>query len=239
MSVKKLTFGLQPENKAFRVSSMAGIIVDALLEARGKEISDTYFTQIAETANKGVVSLMNEKAGNTLIIDRQNVALTKSAYPNGHVKLDESFAEFKVIWGIIQKVVKFKEIRRIGIVAEHRFDVAQNNNIELIGALTKLPSCNSPANFTLHYESRIPAKSGAIIDTAKGGFTNFIYDYYDSSLDTSVPEEGKINANFDYQQYYSPSLDTRIVEEMEAHFYAFKKEQAIFEGELVRLGLRK
>ena len=239
MSVKKLTLGLQPETTTFRVSSMAGIVVDAILDARGTDIPDTYYTQIAETGKTGTISLMNEKKGNVLLVDRQNVAFTKSAYPNGHVNLDETISEFKNIWSIVQKVVKLKGIRRIGLVAEHRFEPEKNNNIELLRTLTRLPERSNPAHFSLHYESRIPPKAGDSIDTAKGAFTNLIYDFYDSALDTSVPEAGKLNANLDYQKYYAPSLDAKIVDEIEAHYYAFKKELATFESELVKLGLRK
>jgi hypothetical protein len=239
IAVRKLTLGLQPENKAFRVSSLAGQIVDTVLEARGKEIPDTYYTQFGETGKADTISLLGEKGCNLLLVDRQNVAFTKSAYPNGHINLDETISEFTKIWSIIQKVVKLKGIRRVGLVAEHRFDAAKNNNIELLKTLTQFPHRNYPANFSLHYESRIPAKPADSLDTVKGAYSNLIYDFYDSALDTTAPEEGKINANLDYQKYYSPSLESRIVEEIEAHFYAFKKELQTFEDELAKLGLRK
>lgn len=239
IAVKKLTLGLRPGTKVFRVDSMWGMLIDALLDARGKEISDTYYTQIGETSNASLISMLNEKNGNSLLIDRQNIVFTKSAYPDSRVKLDEAFVEFKSIWSIIQKVVKFKGIRRIGIVAEHRLESTKNNNIELISKLTQVPTPDFPAHFSLHYESRFPAKATDSIDEAKGCFTNVIYDFYDSALDGSVPVEGKINVTLDYQKYYAPLLDERIAEEMATHFYAFKKELIIFEEKLSSLGLKQ
>lgn len=242
MSVKKLTLGLRPETKAFRVSSLDGLVVDAILDARGKEIPETYYTQIAETRDTGKansVSLQNSEKSNALLVDRENITFTKSAYPNSHINLDETISEFKNVWDVIQKVLKLKGIRRIGLVAEHRFEPAKNSSMELLRTLTKLPDRANPASFSLHYESRLPIKPGIPIDAVKGAFTNLIYDFYDSALDTSSPEAGKINANLDYQTYYAPSLDARIVDEIETNFYAFKKELVNFEQELVRLGLRK
>lgn len=238
MAVKKFTLGLQPEKKVFRVDSMVGIIIDALLDARGKKISDTYYTQIAEGGVGGVISLLNSKEGNTLLVDRQNVVFTKSKYPNGHVNLEEAFSEFKKVWSVIQEVVKFDAIRRIGIVAEHRFDSAKNNNVDLLSSLTKLPTRDHPAHFSLHYEKRVPTKPAETLDVSKDCFTNCIYDFYDSALDTSAPENGKINANFDYQKYFSPSLSTRLTQEMDSHFHAFKKERLLFEDQLTKLGIK-
>lgn len=238
-AVRKLTLGLRTENKTFRIDSIWGMLVDSILEARGKEIPNTYYTQIAETSKKGVVNLLNEDEGNSLLITRQDIAFTKDAYPNGHVNLDEAFSEFSRVWNVVQKTLKLKGVRRIGIVAEHRLNPPNNNNLELMAKLTKLTGKENVANFSLHFENRVPVKAGTVIDVQKGSFTNLIYDFYDSAIDTTDSEVGKINANFDYQNYFTPSLDTRISEEMENHFYAFKKELVKFDDELKRLGFKK
>lgn len=238
-SVKKLTLGIRPEIRAFRVESIRGLLIDALLEARGIEIPETYYTNIAEGQDGALVSLTNEKEGNYLLVDRENIAFTKDAYRNnGHVDLDKTFKEFIGIFAVVQRVVKLKGIRRIGLVSEYRFDAVKNNNVELLTTLTKLPKLDFPAHFTLHYESRTPSTASPL-DTVKGAFTNAIYDFYDSALDTSVPVEGKINANLDYQKYYAPSIDTKIGDEAEKHFYAFKKELKKFDEEIAKLGLKK
>ncbi|MGZ5801513.1 MAG: hypothetical protein ACXWJZ_12865, partial [Burkholderiaceae bacterium] len=83
--VKKLTLGFLLEVKAFRVESLRGSIIDALLEARGSAIPKTYYTAIAEGRDGGLVSLMNEDEGNLLMLDRQNVIFTKNSYAKGHV----------------------------------------------------------------------------------------------------------------------------------------------------------
>lgn len=237
--VKKLTLGLQPANKAFRVDSMWGDVLDALLESIGNELPNTYYTQIGETRDHGVITLLNAKDGNYLQIDRQNVAFTKDKY-DSHVNLDETFSEFKKVWGVIQNVVKFKDIRRVGLVAEHRLEAGKNNNLELINQLTKMPTPNSPAHFSLHYENRIPANTEKIFDIKTSGFTNIIYDFYDSSVDTSHPADGMINANFDYQKYFTPTLlSKQFIKEIDLHFYSFKKELAVFEKQLTELGIKK
>lgn len=237
-AIRKITFGIRPENKAFRIDSMWGLIVDSILDARGKDISETYFNQIAETSKQGVISLLNEKEGNILSIDRQNVTFTKNAYPDDRIDLDKTFLEFMKLWGVIQKVVKFNRIRRIGIVVEHRFD-SLNNNKDLISKLTVFPIPTQAAAFNLHFESRAPKIGNELFDAKKSGFVNKIYDFYDSELDVAFPTEGKINANFDFQKYYEPPLTNKINDEIELHFYAFKKELANFEEQIESLGITK
>lgn len=236
--VKKFTLGFQPETKAFRVESLRGIIIDELLRAIGNEIPETYYTSIAEGTG-GLISLTNKDQSNLLNVDRQNIVLTKSAYENeSHVNTDETFKEFSKLFEIIQKTVKFRGIRRIGFVAEHRFDSEKGSSGHLLQMLSKIPNKNNPANFSLHFEARGPVP-GQLFDTSKGAFVNCIYDFYDSTMDAQFPTEGKINANFDFQRYYSPSLDTKIWQETEKHFYAFKKELAKFQSDLTDWGLKK
>ncbi|MGS0742007.1 hypothetical protein ACVBEF_09255 [Glaciimonas sp. GG7] len=236
--VRKLTLGFRPDTRAFRVESMRGLLIDTLLDARGIDIPIDYYANIA-TGLDGVFSLMSEGDGNLLLVDKENIFFTKSAYSNnGHIDLDKTFKEFMAIFGVIQRIIKFKGIRRIGLIAEHRFNTVKNNNTELLATLTKLPVMEFPAHFTLHYENRAPS-TGSSLDTMKGAFTNCIHDFYDSALDTSVPIEGKINANIDYQKYYAPSLNTKIVEETEKHFFAFKKELKKFDEQILKLGFKK
>jgi hypothetical protein len=202
-------------------------------------IPKTFYTDIAESGDRNLISMMSEKEGNLMTIDRQSIVFTKNAYPNnGHVDLDTTFKQFMDIFRLAQQIVKFKGIRRIGLVAEHRFNAVKNNNIELLNNLTKVPAKEFPGHFMLHYESRTPS-SGSPLDTVKGAFTNTICDFYDSSLDTSVPVAGMINANLDYQRYFAPSLDTKIAEEAEKHFFGFKKELIKFDLEITKLGLKK
>lgn len=239
-AVKKFVLGIRPANKMFRVESLKGLLVDAFLEARGKEISESYYTSIAETGAAPFVALQNEEEGNYLIIDRDNVVFTKSKYKtNSHVDLDEAIGEFRKIWNIAQKIINLKGIRRIGYVAEHRITPNGNNNAELLKALTKISGKEFPFGFNLHFESRAPSKGSTSVDIEKGRFTNVIYDYYDSAMDSAEKEPNKINANIDYQKYFMPLIDTGKFDEMEKVFFEFKKELAKFEAELVKLGLSK
>ena len=85
--VKKLTLGFRPQNRAFRVDSMRGILIDALLDARGTTLSDTFYTGVADTTVPGVISMINQDEGNVLFIDRENVVFTKDAYVKKTVAL--------------------------------------------------------------------------------------------------------------------------------------------------------
>lgn len=239
-AVKKFVLGIRPANKMFRLDSLKGLLVDAFLDARGKEISENYYTSVAETGAAAFVSLQNEEEGNHLLIDRDNIVFTKNKYKtNTHVNLDEALVEFRKLWAIAQKIVNFKGIRRIGFVAEHRLTPSGNNNADLLETLTTISGKEFPFGFSLHFESRTPSKGSTSVDIEKGKFTNVIYDYYDSAMDAEEKESNKINANIDYQKYFMPLIETGKFDEMEIVFYEFKKELTKFEEEIVKLGLKK
>ncbi|MBC8735620.1 hypothetical protein F6X40_01910 [Paraburkholderia sp. UCT31] len=238
--VKKLTLGFRPGNRAFRVESMRGLLIDTLMDARGSALPETFYTLIADPSPAGVVSLMDQEQGNILYVDRDNVVITRDVYKkqNGNIDLEAAFGDFKRVWGVIQGVLKLDNIRRIGIVAEHRYKASGDGSSDLISKITRLPVHDYPANFTLQFESRTHSGKGKL-DAAKGAFTNCIYQIYDSAIDATAPAEGFINSNFDYQTYYSPLINTKnVTEEMERHFFAFKRELVKFNSEMDGLGLK-
>lgn len=238
--VKKLILGLQPTNRMFRIGSLSGVIIDALLAARGNELSVDYYLQIGESKNQVFINLINEKEGNSLFIDTNNVVLTKSAYPDGHVDLDVTLKEFLAVWNIVNKIVQLKEVRRIGWVAEHRLELPESNNQYLLTKLTKIAPPEHPAKFRLSFENHRPTKDPLVRpDVSKSDFTNVMYEYYDSAMDTQDPADGKVNANIDFQKYYAPPLQNRLANGIEAHFYAFKTELTTFYAQWTELGLKK
>ncbi|CAB3798816.1 hypothetical protein [Pararobbsia alpina] len=239
IAVKKLSLGFRPENKAFRTDSLRGTLIDALLDARGSTIPDTFYAGILDPSPPSVISMANQEEGNVLYIDRDNVVFTKDTYKNnGHVDLDKTFGEFRKVWNVIQKVLNLRNIRRIGMLAELRFEAAKNNNLELLSLLSKIPARENTAHFVLQYEHRSPP-SNAPLDILKGAFTNTIYQFYDSAVDAASPAEGKINANIDFQRYYSPTLNDRVFEEAQKHLFQFKKELTKFDSEITALGIKK
>lgn len=219
---------------------MRGYLVDAILDARGKEVASEYYDQIAETGSQGFINLRGAKNQNLLHIDKHQIILTKQCYPEEHVELLATLEEFKSILTVVHRSAKITGFRRIGLAAEHRFKSGDtNNNKALFERLTTLPTPKFGASFALHYESRKPTSEGISPDINKSDFTNTIVDFYDSANDASFPADGQINANLDYQRYYTPPFDGKLNSEVEKQFYAFKKELELFHAELTRLGFHK
>jgi hypothetical protein len=59
---------------------MKGIVIDALLAARGTAFPEDFYTMLADPTPPGVISMTNAEEGNSLFIDRDNVILTKDFY---------------------------------------------------------------------------------------------------------------------------------------------------------------
>jgi len=62
IKIRKLSIGIQPSSKMFRVTSMAGTLIDNILDMRGgKIIHDEYFSEVSRNLNQGRISLKDEK----------------------------------------------------------------------------------------------------------------------------------------------------------------------------------
>ena len=83
----------------------------------------------------------------------------------------------------------------------------------------------------------MPTKEGLAPDVAKSDFTNFIYTYYESSIDADAPEDNAINANLDYQRYYAPPLSSEVPAAVEKHFSDFERHWHDFSNQLSQMGL--
>lgn len=230
--ISKFTIGIRPSSKIFRITSLAGSLIDSILELRGsKLIHDDYFSEVSRNQDHGGMSLKDESGTNTLGIDLDNIIFTKDHYDSEKkLNIETTLKEFHELWKVVNASLKIHDIRRIGLVAEHRFPTTKNNAGKLLlEKFTSLDSQNHPAKLALRYEDRRLTKEGAIPDIKKSNFINVIRDYYDSELDIDHPEDDNINANIDVQQYYSPLLNGSVFNEI----IRLKK---IFEEERSKLG---
>ena len=240
MRISKLVIGIRPSNKMFRISSIAGNLIDNLLGMRGqKPIDNLYFTEVSRNLEQGSIGLKNEQETNILKIDMDNIIFTKDYYSIGKkLDIEKAIDEFRALWRTINTNLHVKEIRRIGMVAEHRLDADSNSASKtILEKYTNIETNNHPSKMLLRFEDRKPTKEGGIPDIKKSDFINIIRDYYDSTSDIDHPEDDKINANIDVQRYYSPLLTGNVIDEIVKLKKAFNEERKLLNDELKLKGL--
>lgn len=211
--VQKATIGIRPINKMFRVQTRAGDIADAVIGLRGAQLSESYFEKVGWLANRQGVAITSEVLGNSLVVDQDNIRFTFDRYDVGaRFDFQEMLKDFGAIWTAINSILKVRDIRRIGIVAEHRFAEADASK-RILSQLSNLPLSGHSAKCLLRYELRsTPDRS--IPDDLKSAFTNLIHEIYDSIGDADHPEPGHINANLDAQYYYAPLFNGNVEGEL-------------------------
>jgi len=120
--INKFSIGIRPVSKMFRMTSLSGLIIDKILSERefNKHLDEKYYTQIARNNETGNYKLYNKELGNELNLDLNNVVFIKDYYKSAKTfSLNKVLTEFKQIWTIVNDILKLKDIRRIGMVAEH------------------------------------------------------------------------------------------------------------------------
>lgn len=212
---KQFVIGIQPATKMFRLSSLAGRVIDEILEVRdsSKNLGSDYYTNVSSSVSGSEYALTNENSGNVLRLHQDNIIFKKTFYSSEkHFNFDKALEEFKDIWKVVNKVMDVKNIRRIGISAESRFQSAKPS-LDLLNSVTKLTTTSHCERFSLHYERVGLAKDGSIPDRKKSDFINVITDLYDSTMDRENPEEGCLNINVDVQRYYAPLTNANVADE--------------------------
>lgn len=183
--------------------------------------------------------LRNDEQGKFLSVDMDQFVFTKDYYETERsFDLEKSISEFRSIWKSANEVLKMKDIRRIGIVAEHQVSVTQGTSGKtLIAAFTKIRPLGHPAKVQLRYEDRALTREGAIPNINTNAFFNVIYDIYDSELDVNHPLVDHINANIDFQKYYSPLFNGNVSDEVKVLKTEFLKKRNSFEADLKERGI--
>lgn len=239
--VSKLVLGIRPSQKMFRVGSLGGVVIDAILAARSdKALGDEYFTSVGKAPDQSSYRLTNDDQGNLLQIDEANVVFTKDIYSDEqHIDLDKTLAEWRFLWKHINGVLLVRDIRRIGIAAEHQFKPPTGTaSGQLFERLAAMQRPQHPGKFLLQFEDRRPTTNKVgIPDATKDAFINVIQHYYDSELDTEHANSGFINANLDVQKYFSPLFNGNIFDEIAGLLKLFQKEKAALDADIKKRGL--
>ncbi|MEQ8857599.1 MAG: hypothetical protein RIC56_03035 [Pseudomonadales bacterium] len=211
IDIQKLTIGVRPALKVFRLHTLGGSLVDSLLAARGstKPLAPDYFHTIGTNVEKGAYRLASEDNSNVLTMQPADVIFTKDAYDlESSIDLGEFLREFDAIWKVLDETLHFRDVRRIGIVAETRI-WGKSAHRSLFHRLMNLDIPN-PFKLNLRFEERRQTKEGLAPDLEKSDYVNIIHSYYASSLDTEHPEDDAVNANLDVQRYYMPWLTSDV-----------------------------
>jgi len=238
--IQKLTIGIRPATKIFRLPSLVGLIIDSILDERGSHtLEKEYFTNVHTNYEQSFFVMRNAELGNYLNMGENNISLTKDVYETDKIfNLKKFIQEFSVIWDIVNGYLKLHDIRRIGMVAEHRFLIEKTNpNKVLIEAITSFESPKFPAKFLFRYEERRPTIESIAPDIKKDDFINIIYDYYDSERDADHPAPGALNCNLDVQRYYSPLVSSNVLDETKKLEKIFLNEKKVFDAFLIERGI--
>jgi hypothetical protein len=240
ISVKKLAIGIKPPVKLFRVDSLWGETVDAILVALDeKAFGKDYYTAVGVSDARDQATIRNDDGSHSLTIAVEHVVFQKNTYGSGaKLNLDKAVDEFVMLWPVLNDVLRMRDVRRIGVVGEARFyDVTEPSKM-LVEKLTRLSAYGHPSKFHLHFERRLATKEGLAPDVAKDDFENLICTFYESSLDTDRKDDRAFNANLDFQRYYAPPLaQNSVVKETRRLFEAFQKHFLEFDKKLNEMGL--
>ena len=171
---------------------------------------------------------MKSDNSNVVHIAEDSISFTKDFYVSGgSYDFSKAIAEFKTVWSAINKILVVHDIRRIGIVAEYRYDVdAKQPSKWLREKLTKLQTQRVTEKFHLRFEERELASDGKAPDPMKSDFINYIYSYYDGAIDAYHTQPDAMNATLDVQRYFTPVLNGDVVDEVQKlnkHFVAAEK----------------
>lgn len=159
---------------------------------------------------------MSEKHGNQLRLSPQDIMFAKSDYTkNGGVSVDSAIAEFNTIYKVLNDVLRVRDVRRIGIVAEMRYwPNGATPSKQLLSKLFSHNLAGFPAKFNLTFERRYPSNDTTSFDTATDDFMNVIWSLYDSQIDVDLPDNDSFNVNCDVQRYYTPSFKGDVAKEI-------------------------
>jgi hypothetical protein len=243
MKLYRSTIGIQFNRKMFRLPSVGGLVVDQLLNGIEEEstLGVGFFTQISyPNTREGEysISLIDDKKNNSLSIFPNQFVFKKTDTIDGAaVNIEKTISEFKVLWKLVNQIIKFPETRRIGMVGEFvREEKSKDKGaLELLSALTKLDAPESSKKFHLTYESRDLNSDGNVADIESDDFINTIYTFYLGGMD-ETPLPSSTFMNVDVQKYYNPAKKDAI-RELNSMKSLFSKKENEFKESMRTLGL--
>ena len=245
MILNKVVVGVVLNERVFRLSSNSGILTDAVVSAansgQGKEFP--LFTRVGGSSDvtNYQVGFFTEDMKNVLHIDTAQVVYTRSSSSPGvgSLGVGKVIEEFGALWKILDKVMKFPAVRRIGVVGEFLlFGEGENSSDKLMSGLVKLPvaSGSHSSRFNLHFEERRVLSSHGDFNPETADFWNCIYSIYNSERDMDFKLSGRANANIDVQKYYNPAKLNPLRELKSVH-EEFSGKRRLLKERLETLGL--
>jgi len=121
MKLNKIVIGTLFNKKAFKLSSLGGIVIDEILSLRetNKKLSNEFLTKFTSSndANNLYVKFIDDKGINTLTIQSDQFIFSKAASSDeATVNFDKVIEEFEILWKAANKILSFPDTRRVGVV---------------------------------------------------------------------------------------------------------------------------
>ncbi|MDH5728791.1 MAG: hypothetical protein OEZ58_07350, partial [Gammaproteobacteria bacterium] len=186
MVLDNFALGIRPSQKMFRITSIAGLITDAVLNLRGSKLfGDLYYSKVASNYEEGVFELFNKDLGNSLKLTSSEVTFLKTASDRVFIiDKKKAITEFEEVFKTLNKTLMMNNIRRIGILARFilKLDSKTIPTAKLLESLTNFPKTQHQHKLNLRYEVRRPTLAGVVPDVNESDFVNVIYSYQDSEL---------------------------------------------------------
>ena len=241
MTPHRYVIGFKLNKKMFRLESLKGVLVDAILGLKddGKLDEDFFSLVRTSTSDDNIhITITDNDNKNKLTISVDQFIFSKAAdSAEAAAPIEKAISEFELLWKTADKILKFPSTRRIGFVVEYRQDEKSEKSasVDLVKSLLKFPITGHSTHFNLRFEDRILDSDGNIPDKETADFWNIIYSFYASNID-ETPEDGKLNCNMDLQKYYNPAKSEPLKELRDVR-KRLVNEKKRFKSELIKLGL--
>ena len=217
--VKKITIGVMPIRKMYRVRSFGGQIVDDLITLQLKLLPEDYFGEVMAATDGSAYKVSGRQGQNAVHVTQDTVTFARDFYEStDQFNLDKVLAEFRTIWTAINAALQLQDVRRIGIVTEYQYNVGTKHpSVWLREKIAPMFGANDHSEkFLLKFEDRSLTPEGKLPDPKKSVFYNTIFQIYDSELDADHPKPGFVTTNIDAQKYYAPVITGKhVLEEVD------------------------
>jgi hypothetical protein len=242
MRLNRVVIGFRLNKNIFRLASVGGIVSDDILDLieSDSKLSNDYFTKFSSVNNSDDISVtfLNEDKSHSLTIGRDQVILDKKS-PDGNsaVNIDKTIKEFELFWKAADKVLKFPDVRRVGMVAEYRIqdNLKDSPSNKLISSLLKIKAPEHSGQFKLSFEDRSLLSGGEIPNNKTSDFWNSIYSI-EANEKIDPTDEPYIKASIDVQKYYNPAK-THPLQEIKLFKNRFDSERKKLKDSLKELGI--
>lgn len=213
--IRKFTIGIAPQVRMYRIHSLGGQIVDAVLALRLKNLPEDFFEEVLAQTDRQGYRLRGQGGRNILTINDLNIAFTRDYHDaEDSFDFEKCMDQFKTIWTAVNTVLHLTDVRRIGMVSESKYEIPKKIAPSVWMRNTFSPQFTSELHaekFNLRFEERKLAKTGLAPDPKKEDFINVITQIYDGDLDAEHPSSGFMFSSTDVQRYFAPVISGKTV----------------------------